>query len=209
MFTGIIEETGLIVSLEPMEGGFRLALEAPRASIGVSLGDSIAIDGCCLTVVRAEGVRLEFELSGETMRRTVAGEYKRGARVNIERSLRVGDRMGGHFVTGHVDTVGRVLALRPEGGFATLEIELDDSSFGLVAEKGSIGVNGVSLTVASWSRTPPAGLCAIALIPATLTGTNLGGLDAGSRVNIEYDLVARYLKEQREAAPLGGAEAAS
>jgi riboflavin synthase len=203
VFTGIIEETGRVESLAPMEGGLRLMITAPLVSADAGLGNSIAIDGCCLTVTGISSPRLEFELSGETLRRTVAERYRPGSRVNLERSLRVGERMGGHFVTGHVDTVATVNGLRPEGGFATLEIELDASALGLVAEKGSIGVNGVSLTVADWKRSPVGGVCAIALIPATLDRTNLGELAAGSRVNIEYDLVARYLKEMRDAAGAG------
>jgi riboflavin synthase len=200
MFTGIIEETGRVESLTPIAGGLRLTLTAPLAAADAGLGDSIAVDGCCLTVSNVAAPRLEFELSGETLRRTVAAGYRAGSRVNLERSLRVGDRMGGHFVTGHVDTVATVKALRPEGGFATLEIELDETAFGLVAEKGSIGVNGVSLTVAAWTRTAAGGLCTVALIPATLDRTNLGEFVPGTRVNIEYDLVARYLKEMRDAA---------
>lgn len=197
MFTGIIREVGRVASCEEMPGGRRLAVDAPLLAVGARHGDSIAVDGCCLTVTGVSGVRLEFELSTETLARTVAGAYVPGARVNLEGSLRVGDTLGGHFVTGHVDRVARVRSLAREGEFATLSVELDEGARGLVAEKGSVGVNGVSLTVSAWA--PPSsgssGVFEAALIPATLSLTNLSDLGPGASVNIEYDLIARYLRE--------------
>ncbi|MEK8023915.1 MAG: riboflavin synthase [Candidatus Hydrogenedentota bacterium] len=198
MFTGIIREVGRVVGCETMPGGIRLNLAAPDSSSTARLGDSIAIDGCCLTVTEVSAPRLAFELSGETLNRTIAGAYREGSHVNLEGSLRVGDTMGGHFVTGHVDRVASVRALKHEGEFAVLSVKLDaEHARGFVAEKGSIGVNGVSLTVSSWNAS--AGVFEVALIPATLSATNLSDLSEGSCVNIEYDLIARYLKEMTQA----------
>lgn len=202
MYTGIIRETGRIVSRRTIPGGEELVVNAPQLSRGAGHGDSIGVDGCCLTVTRVEGSAIAFELSPETLARTVAGDYAPGARVNLEDSLAIGEKLGGHFVTGHVDAVGEVVSLAREGTFAVLGVRLDDSCRGLVAEKGSIAVNGVSLTVAAWRR--PELVFEVALIPTTLDLTNIGDLAAGSRVNIEYDLVARYLKEMRDS-QAGGA----
>ncbi len=198
MYTGIIRETGRITERRAIEGGEELVVEAPLTSREAGHGDSIAVDGCCLTVTRIEGTRLAFELSPETLVRTVAGDYQPGARVNLEDSLAMSEKLGGHFVTGHVDTVGQVVTLDRSGAFAILRVKLDASCAGLVAEKGSISVNGVSLTVAAWNR--PIWTFDVALIPTTLDLTNIGDLAAGGRVNIEYDLIARYLKEMRACA---------
>jgi riboflavin synthase len=198
MFTGIVIETGRVERIDEIPGGVRLFLDAPGVAAEAVDGASIAIDGCCLTVVAIEGTRLGFDLSPETLRRTVAGDYRPGARVNLEPSLRMSDRMGGHFVTGHVDTVAEVMGLKNEGDFATLTVRLREDAHGLVAEKGSISINGVSLTVAAWRRDDRGGAFDVALIPATLRITNIGEFVPGRRVNIEYDLIARYLREQRE-----------
>jgi len=195
MFTGIVAETGTILEKKKISGGIRFKLRAPKIAPQFFLGDSVAIDGCCLTVVSVDREDLEFDLSPETLSRTIAEGYKEGAKVNLESSLCVGDKMGGHFVTGHVDTVARVLGMKYEGDFSTLSLELKSDAKGLVAEKGSIAVNGVSLTVASWNRNSGGGVVDIALIPATLERTNLGLLGNDSIVNIEYDLIARYLAE--------------
>lgn len=197
MYTGIIRETGRIVSRNPIAGGIELVVEAPETAKGAGHGDSIGVDGCCLTVTKVRGAEIAFELSPETLARTVAGDYAPGARVNLEESLAMGEKLGGHFVTGHVDTVGEVMALDRSGAFAVLTVRLDASCRGLVAEKGSVAVNGVSLTVAAWRR--PELVFDVALIPTTLDLTNIGDLAPGRRVNIEYDLVARYLKEMRDA----------
>lgn len=196
MYTGIIRETGRILARGEIAGGVELTVDAPLTSKEAGHGDSISVDGCCLTVTRIEGSRITFELSPETLARTVAGDYKPGERVNLEDSLAMGEKMGGHFVTGHVDTVGQVLSLDRSGAFAILRVKLDASCAGLVAEKGSVAVNGVSLTVAAWRRTE--WIFDVALIPTTLDLTNIGELSAGGRVNIEYDLIARYLKEMRD-----------
>ncbi len=195
MFTGIVLETGRVAERGAIPGGVRFVIEAPLIAPECVHGASVAVDGCCLTVISRDGNRLGFDLSPETLARTVADSYRPGTAVNLESSLRVNGTMGGHFVTGHVDTVGTVRALRREGDFAVLAVDLAVEAKGLVAEKGSISFNGVSLTVASWERSPAGGLVEIALIPETLTRTNLGLLAPGSRVNVEYDLIARYLRE--------------
>lgn len=197
VYTGIIRETGRLLGRRDIAGGIELTVEAPLTARDAGLGDSLAVDGCCLTVTNVDGARIAFELSPETLARTVAGDYAPGVRVNLEESLAIGDKLGGHFVTGHVDTVGTVLALDHAGDFATLSVQLDATCAGLVAQKGSVAVNGVSLTVATWRR--PEWIFDVALIPTTLTGTNIGDLAPGQRVNIEYDLVARYLLEMRRA----------
>lgn len=195
MFTGIILHKGTVESLEPMEGGRRLIVRNAEIAEAAEQGESIAIDGCCLTVVETSGERIFFELSRETLERTIAGDYAEGTTVNMERSLSLSDRLGGHFVTGHIDGVGRVEAISKEGEFCEMDFRVDLVSPGLVAEKGSVAVNGVSLTVARWNRIGSGGVFRVALIPETLDRTNLGTAPVGTRVNIEYDLIARYVVE--------------
>jgi len=195
MYTGIIRELGTIEKVEKIAGGVRLHVAAPQAAAHARGGDSISVDGCCLTTVTNDGKTITFDLSPETLARTVAGSYRAGSRVNIESSMTIGSEVGGHFVTGHVDTGGRVVELRREGDFAVLSVDLDAVAPGLVAEKGSVSVNGVSLTVASWTRRDRGGRFTIALIPETLARTNLDDLAPGAAVNIEYDLIARYVAE--------------
>jgi len=180
MFTGIISEVGTITAIADSRISVNAAIDAVP-------GDSIAIDGCCLTATNG----LSFDLSPETFDRTIAGKYRVGSRVNIESSLRVGDKMGGHFVTGHIDCFGTVIKFDRGGEFAVISIKVD--SQGLIAEKGSVSVNGVSLTVSRWKRDER--VFEVALIPTTLAITNLNELSEGAQVNIEYDLIARYLRE--------------
>lgn len=164
-----------------------------RAQCRPQAGDSVAVDGCCLTVVSIDHADpqgpLVFDLSEETLRRTIIGAYQTGTRVNIEESLQLGDRLGGHLVTGHIDETAEVIAAGPD-----LKIRLSPGAVGLVAEKGSIAINGVSLTVSAWDR--DSRIAEAALIPETLARTNLGRLSAGARVNVEYDLIARYVNER-------------
>jgi len=195
MFTGIVLEKGEIVDKKEISGGLRFFVKTSLIADDSTIGDSIAVDGCCLTVISIDGKVLGFDLSPETLSRTVALDYSIGSKVNLEPSLRPNDKMGGHFVTGHIDTVARVVWLKNQGDFSTLSIELLSDTKGMVAEKGSLAVNGVSLTVASWLRSNNGGIAEFALIPATLERTNLGLLKSGDKVNIEYDLIARYLAE--------------
>ncbi|MBL4888503.1 MAG: riboflavin synthase [Candidatus Lindowbacteria bacterium] len=195
MFTGIIREKGRVVRLGEIEGGITLEIEAPLTAQDAGLGDSISNDGCCLTVTEQNGDNLVFELSRETLDRTIALHYKEGSAINLEASLALKDKLGGHLVTGHVDAVAEVVGIKADGEFSIMTVRLEDVPPGLVAEKGSISVNGVSLTVAAWRSADGGGEFDVALIPETLTRTNMGEFEPGVRVNIEYDLIARYVTE--------------
>ena len=197
MFTGIIEATGTIHSITPLgdEGaGLRLTIDAADLDCSdITIGDSVAINGACLTVVENTASRLAFDVSSETLRCT-AGLDAPGA-VNLEKALRFGDRLGGHLVSGHVDGVGTVTLFRPEGESHRLEVEAPPALVRYIAIKGSITVNGVSLTVNEVNGAK----FAANLIPHTLAVTTLGRLEVAGRVNLEVDLLARYLERLLEA----------
>ncbi|MGQ0612298.1 MAG: riboflavin synthase [Planctomycetaceae bacterium] len=189
MFTGLVQGQGAVRALEPRPGGLRLRLHAGPMAAEAELGDSVAVDGCCLTVVdRGEG-EFAFDLVPETLARTTLGDRRIGSRVNLELPLRPGDRLGGHFVQGHVDAVGRVLAFERDGGGATMRISLPELIRGQVVEKGSVAVDGVSLTVARVETES----FTVALIPHTLARTTLGERTIHDRVNLEGDLLAKYV----------------
>ena len=193
MFTGIIEAAGKIDALDRGENGGRLRVNLANAA-GIAaetkLGDSIAVNGCCLTVVAFTDGSFDADLSGETLRRTSFGEMKRGAVVNIERPLPAGARLGGHFVQGHVDGIGRVARLAPEGENWWLSVRVPEDLRRYVAEKGSIAFDGISLTVARWQE----GVAGIAVIPFTHGHTNIGAMVPGDAVNIETDILAKYVE---------------
>jgi riboflavin synthase len=193
MFTGIIEGAGKIESLDRGEEGGKLRVElsaAPEVARGMKLGDSIAVNGCCLTVVEFDSKSFSADLSGETLRRTSFGEKKAGDVVNLERPLAAGARLGGHFVQGHVDGVGRITRLVPEGENWWLAVRVPDNLRRYVAEKGSIAVDGISLTVAAWRD----GVADIAVIPFTYRETSLRSLVPGDAVNLETDILAKYVE---------------
>ena len=190
MFTGLVEETARIVSVEPIGGGARLTLEASVVLKGTHAGDSIAVNGCCLTITAMEGNRLSFDLLAETLDKTNLGDQKPGSVANLERALAANGRLGGHFVQGHVDTTARVLALEPHGQDHRMEIELPRAFARYVAYKGSISINGISLTAAEVREAS----VVIWLIPHTMEVTNLHTLKAGDRVNVEFDMLAKYLE---------------
>lgn len=193
MFTGIIEHLGKVASLTASRDGGRLAIDltsAPQIAAEIKQGDSIAVNGCCLTVVEHDKKHFSADLSGETLRRTSLGEKKPGDPVNLERPLTAGARLGGHFVQGHVDGVGRVTSLTPEGENWWLLIEVPENLRRYVAEKGSISIEGISLTVARWHD----GVASIAIIPFTYQHTNVHALSAGDRVNLEVDILAKYVE---------------
>ncbi|MGH9574078.1 MAG: riboflavin synthase [Candidatus Acidiferrales bacterium] len=193
MFTGIIEHLGKVVSLAATSDGGRLAVDltgAPQIAAEIKQGDSIAVNGCCLTVVEHDKKHFSADLSGETLRRTSLGEKKTGDPVNLERPLTAGARLGGHFVQGHVDGVGRVTSLMPEGENWWLSIEVPENLRRYVAEKGSISIEGISLTVARWHD----GIASIAIIPFTYQHTNVHALSAGDPVNLEVDILAKYVE---------------
>jgi len=195
MFTGITEHVGKIESLEHgAEGGrLRVRLEgAPAIASEMKLGDSISVDGCCLTVVECDAHSCAADLSGETLRRTAFGEKKTGQHVNLERPLAATARIGGHFVQGHVDGVGRVTCLIPEGENWWLSVRLPQDLRRYVTEKGSIAIDGISLTVARWHRHE--GVADIAVIPFTYAHTNVHAMVPNDAVNIEVDILAKYVE---------------
>ena len=190
MFTGLVETVGRVSAREKVDGGMRVRIAAPAILDGVRLGDSIAVDGACLTVVAFDEETFTVDAVAETLRRTVIGDRDVGAQVNLERSMRLGDRLGGHLVQGHIDGVGSVRDVMPDGAGVRLTIDVPPQLGRYVVEKGSITVDGVSLTVAATST----GSVEIALIPHTLAETTLGSAASGRRVNLEVDLVAKYVE---------------
>jgi riboflavin synthase alpha subunit len=187
MFTGIVRERGRVVSAERNGGGVHLRIAAGTTA-NAELGESIAVNGCCLTVTAADGGTLEFDAVPETIARTTLGGLEQGAEVNLEPALRAGEPLGGHFVQGHVDGRARVSAFEPEGDGVRLGLELESGLLRYCVEKGSLAVDGVSLTVAALRDDG----VEIALIPFTLEHTTLGALAPGAEVNVEVDLLAKY-----------------
>jgi riboflavin synthase len=192
MFTGIIETIGTVRRAEPLGEGRRLTLTAPWAA-DLSLGESIAVDGTCLTVVETGADAFTVEAVRETVRLTTIGSWEAGRRVHLERALAVGDRLGGHFVQGHVDCVGTVQAMERHGENRYIDVALP-SGRELVAPRGSIAVNGVSLTVLDLS----ADGVRLSIVPHTWAATTFPDLSPGDGVNVEYDLIARYLRRLSE-----------
>ena len=189
MFTGIVEAMGEVVAVEAQPDGTRLHLRVPREFTDLAPGQSLAVDGVCLTVVALEGGVAVFDLAAETLRRTTLGRLHLSAGVNLERPLSAAGRFGGHFVQGHVDGVGTVTRVTPEGDGVWMEVSLPPGLARYVAEKGSVALDGVSLTVAAVQDSR----CAVALIPHTLAVTTLGRRDPGDPVNVEVDILAKYL----------------
>lgn len=191
MFTGLIEDVGQVVAVRP-GSTTRLEVETHLPGSEVALGESIAVDGCCLTVVARRGSTLAFDASAETLRRTTLGSYASGARVNLERAMAVGDRLGGHLVQGHVDATAELSRLWDEGGSRWVEVELPQELLPYVIEKGSVAIDGISLTI---NRVAGSHF-AVTLIPETQQRTTLGGKRVGARVNLETDLIGKYVARQ-------------
>lgn len=177
-------------SLEALAGGVRLRVRVDWMAGEVALGDSVAVNGCCLTVAAREGELLCFDLLQETLARTSLRGARAGDRVNVERALAAGSRLGGHFVQGHVDCTAEVLAVSRSGADLRVEVELPGEGAAYLVPKGSIAVDGISLTVAELHR----GSFVLWIIPHTLEKTNLGDRVAGDRVNLEYDILAKYVE---------------
>ena len=194
MFTGIVEETGRIERLEKHSGGARLFVRARKCGGGVRKGESIAVNGCCLTVtgIRVSGKTkiLKFDLLEETLKRTDLGDLAEGSLVNLERAMPANGRFGGHFVTGHIDGVGRIAAWEKRGNDFYLEVEAGRELLRYVVLKGSIAIDGISLTVAGVRKKS----FAVWIIPHTRGVTNLQQRKVGDRVNLETDLIGKYLE---------------
>jgi riboflavin synthase len=190
MFTGLIETTGRVARIVPGRSAIRLSVRSDLPVAAMRDGESVAVDGVCLTVARRERDVFEADVIPETAARSTLAALKPGDPVHLERALALGDRLGGHLVQGHVDAVARVAAVRRRRGEVVLEVALPAALCGLVAEKGSIALHGVSLTVAAVS----ARTFKVALIPETLARTTLGARRAGDRLNVEVDILARYLE---------------
>lgn len=188
MFTGLIEATGTVRALTPVAGGQRLTIETPLAA-GLGLGESVATSGVCLTVVALQPDAWSADVSPETLRVTALGALASGSLVNLERPLAIGSRLGGHFVQGHVDGTGRIEAITPEGEFHRLRISFPPQLAAYFIEKGSVAVDGISLTVASLANTT----FDVQIIPHTWTATTLRDAQPGAIVNLECDMVGKYV----------------
>jgi riboflavin synthase len=191
MFTGLVEAIGRVRSLEQRGNAARLTLDTPLA-VHLTQGESLAVNGCCLTVTAKDADSASFDLLVETLNRTNLGALSSGDRVNLERALRADGRFGGHFVQGHIDTTAEVISAERQGSDLNLAIGIPDGGALYFIEKGSIAVNGVSLTVASLAENH----FGLWIIPHTLVETNLGDLKPGDRVNLEYDMLAKYAARQ-------------
>lgn len=191
MFTGIIAGKGKILEKRPLGGGMLFAIEAGFDLPDPEEGESIAVDGVCLTAKTIKGRRFTVDVSPESLSRTILGELAAGDRVNLERALRISDRLGGHLVSGHVDGVGRVRERKPEGNFTRFAFSVPPELARYIIEKGSIAVNGISLTVNRCDD----GSFSVAVIPHTLEVTTLGSVQQGDRVNIEVDLIGKYVEK--------------
>ncbi|HEY5656822.1 MAG TPA: riboflavin synthase [Myxococcota bacterium] len=194
MFTGIIETVGTVAGIEPAGELTRLAIDAPEIAHGVRVGDSVAVNGGCLTVTREDAGCLHFDVVRETMLRTALGDLALGSRVNLERALRADGRLDGHIVQGHVDGTGRVEKLERDGDDVRLYVACEREIADNLVAKGSVAVEGVSLTVVGVSDTG----FDVALIPHTLEATNLGDRRPGDRVNLEADVLGKYVKRYLE-----------
>jgi riboflavin synthase len=190
VFTGIVRERGRVLSAEPPAGGegLRLRIHAPATAAGTEPGDSVTVAGCCLTATAVLDGAVEFEAVPETIARSTLGGLAEGAEVNLEPALRVGEPLGGHFVQGHVDGVGRVRSAEPEGEGARVWLDVGPDLLRYCVEKGSLAVDGVSLTIAELDDDG----VAIALVPHTLRETTLASLRPDDEVNLEVDLLAKY-----------------
>ena len=190
MFTGIVRELGAVEAVEESAAGIRLFVRAPETAAAAAVGDSVAVNGVCLTAVEADDGVLAFDAVPETLRRSSLGRLGAGARVNVEPALRAGEPLGGHFVQGHVDGIGRVRHVDAEG----LEIEAGEDVLRYCVEKGSIAIEGVSMTIVGLGERS----FSVALVPHTRAVTTLGALAAGDEVNLETDVLARHVERLLE-----------
>lgn len=190
MFTGIIEGLGTITLVRPAGGGKRLTVTAGFALEGTRVGDSIAVNGACLTAVTVSERRFEVEVSPETLSRTTLGQAKPGDRVNLERALRLNGRLDGHLVSGHIDGVGTIAARKPAGNAEIVAVDVDAALSRYMIEKGSVALDGISLTINSCRS----GRFEVSIIPHTAGMTTIGFKNVGDRINIETDLIGKYVE---------------
>jgi riboflavin synthase len=192
MFSGIIETMGTVAELKPMDPGVRLVVRSPQIATSAKIGASVCVNGCCLTVVGCDGQDLEFDAGPETLARTNLGKRAVGDTVNLERSLKIGDELGGHFVTGHIDGVGALVQRQDDADWSTLWFSMPPQLGKQMASKGSVAVDGISLTLVDVEPER----FSVALIPHTLKVTTLGPLTLGDQVNLETDVLAKYVEKQ-------------
>jgi len=190
VFTGIIEEVGMVQELRLISQGAIISVGAERCTADLKIGDSIAVNGVCLTATRIDTGFFQADISAETLRVSSFKNTKQGSRVNLERSLMVGDRLGGHFVQGHVDGVGRFISKTASGGGWEVSFDFPRELERYMVHKGSISVNGISLTIASLTK----GIFSVAVIPHTFESTNLSQLISGDLVNLEVDILGKYFE---------------
>lgn len=194
MFSGLVETATRVARIESEQQGIRLVLDRPSSFDDIRLGDSIATNGCCLTVVECDARTMSFQAGQETLSKTTLGTLQPGAMVNCERSLILGDRLGGHWVTGHIDGVGSLVERTDNADWSDMTFHCPEHLLRQMAAKGSVAIDGVSLTIVQVSEEA----FSVALIPHTLAQTTLGRLTTGNRVNIETDLIAKYVQRQLE-----------
>jgi riboflavin synthase len=195
MFSGIVEALGKIAEIRSEPPGCRLIVSEPKIALDTTVADSISVNGCCLTVVETDDETMGFQAGPETLARTNLGDLRPDSPVNLERALAVGDRLGGHFVSGHIDAVGHLLERRDHGEWSDFWFSVPRNLAVQMASKGSIAVDGVSLTIVD---SHPERF-SVALIPYTLAVTTLGSLKAGDKVNLETDILAKYVQRLNEA----------
>lgn len=192
MFTGLIEEVGRVRDPRPLDNGRAFRVEAATVLEDLSPGDSVAVDGVCLTATAIDATGFEVQAVATTLGRTTLGGYQDGRRVNLERAMRLGDRLGGHLVQGHVDGVGRVRTIDPRGELVLIEVELPEEVTGVTVLHGSITINGISLTV---NERPEEAVIGVSIVPFTWAHTALDALRPGDPVNVEGDLIGRYVRQ--------------
>ncbi len=201
MFTGLVQSLAEIAQIIPEGPGVRVEVIEPELAKQVGMGDSISVNGCCLTVVAWDEKIIAFQAGSETLSRTNLGQLQSGDKVNLEPSLKAGDQLGGHYVTGHIDALGEVDCIEPEGDWAKYWFKVPSAQIRQMASKGSVAVDGVSLTLVDVEdfeakQGPFGGRFSVALIPHTLSVTTLGARKAGHQVNIETDVLAKYVERQ-------------
>ena len=195
MFSGIVEALGRVAELRDEPPGCTLVVREPRIAAETAVADSISVNGCCLTVVETDAETMAFQAGPETLARTNLGRLEVGSPVNLERALAVGDRLGGHFVSGHIDGTGELIERRDQGEWSDFHFSVSDELARQMASKGSIAVDGVSLTIVESERNR----FSVALIPYTLAVTTLGPMNVGDLVNLETDILAKYVQRLVEA----------